>query len=143
MTIYLYLSLAGMALALVSMAVLLSWLWRRLTRLERQFQEHRLALERLGEGLVDFCALSVRADEQIGELAAKLKELGEWLKEREDQANVEEPVYQSAIERIRQGADMKELVGSLGLSREEAALLIRLYSVGAGLKPAPASWDRD
>lgn len=143
MTIYLYLSLAGMALALVSMAVLLSWLWRRLTRLERQFQEHRQALERLGGELIDFCALSVRADEQIGELAAKLKELGEWLKEREDQANVEEPVYQSAIERIRQGADMKELVGSLGLSREEAALLIRLYGAGAGFKPAPASWDRD
>ncbi len=143
MAVYLSLSLIGVALILIGIIVVLLWLWRRLTRLERQFQEHRQALERLGGELIDFCALSVRADEQIGELAAKLKELGEWLKEREDQANVEEPVYQSAIERIRQGADMKELVGSLGLSREEAALLIRLYGVGAGLKPAPASWDRN
>ncbi len=109
---------------------LLVWLWRRLKRLERQFKEQRQILERLGNDLADFHTLSAQVDEQAGELAIKLEEFKAWLKQREDQASCGEPAYQTAIERIRQGSDVEELVESLGLSREEAALLMRLHSAG-------------
>lgn len=124
-----YWYLAGAVLA--ALAALLVWLWRRLRRLERQFQEYRQALARLGGDLSEFRALSVKAEEQLGELAGRIEALGAWLKEREDPAGCGEPAYRSAVERIRRGAEVEELVASLGLSYEEAALLIRLHRKGA------------
>lgn len=131
MAIYLYLSLAGVTLALGGTAAVLIWLWRRLWRLERQFHEYRQAHEGFGHDLADLRAAAARTDERVGELAVKLKELGTRLKEHENQASAGELVYQTAIERIHQGADVEELVGSLGCSREEAALLIRLHCLGS------------
>ncbi len=118
--------LVAMAVMLGVMAALLVWLWFRLRRLERQVQEYSQGLERLGDDLAQFRALSVQAEESFKELSLKLEKLGDWLKERQEQGS-EEPAYQSALERIRQGADVEGLVESLGLSREEAALLIRLH----------------
>ncbi len=135
MAVYWYLSLAGVVLVLGGLWV---WLWRRLKRLERQFKEHRQVLERVGNDLGDFRTLSAQVDEQMGELAIKLEEFKAWLKEREDQASCGEPAYQTAIERIRQGSDVEELVESLGLSREEAALLIRLHRAGPSRR---AYWE--
>jgi uncharacterized protein HemX len=118
--------LVAMALTLSVLAVLLAWLWVKLRRLERQVQEYRQGLERLGEDLAEFRTLSLQTEESFKELSLKLARLGDWLKERQDQGS-EEPAYQSALEHIRQGADVEGLVESLGLSREEAALLIRLH----------------
>lgn len=129
---YWYLALAGVALALGSTAILLLWLWRRVSRLERQFQEYHQALTRLGSDLTEFRTLSAQAEEQLDEVVSKLERLGAWLKEREELASGEEPVYQAAVERIRRGADVEELVESLHLSREEAALLIRMHSLRLG-----------
>ncbi|GAB6068078.1 hypothetical protein JCM13664_13970 [Methylothermus subterraneus] len=129
---YLDLAWIGLALSLGIMAGLWLWLWRRLKRLERESQEYRQALERLTKDFAEFGALSAQAEAQLGELAGRIEELGAWLKERMEQTSCEEPAYQSAVERIRQGAEVEELVENLGLSHEEATLLMRLHGSGSG-----------
>lgn len=129
MAVYLSLSLAGMALVLGATAGFLSWLWRRFKRLERECQECRQGQERLLRDLADLCTTAARTDEQVRDLTSRLGAVQAWVQERQDQASEGELTYQTAIERIRQGADVEELVESLGFSREEAALLIRLHHV--------------
>lgn len=127
MAIYLYLSLAGMALVLGGTVGLLIWLWRRVKRLERECQACRQGQERLQHDLADLCSMAMRTDERVCDLTVRLREVRFLVEAPQDQVSAEEPTYQTAIERIRQGADVEELVEGLGFSREEAALLIRLH----------------
>ncbi|MCF7986624.1 MAG: DUF2802 domain-containing protein [Methylovulum sp.] len=131
------------------MALVLVWLVRALLELKLDYQ--RLS-ERLHSGhhdIAGLCAAAVIIDRRIDtheelsrQLAEKVNELSAISvtvmqtsepppiaspePEPESQEQSEHP-YRLAIQRVRSGANIQELMQSSGLSHDEAALLIRLH----------------
>lgn len=134
-------------MAVFIMALVLGWLVRALVELKLDYQ--RLS-ERLHSGhhdIAGLCAAAVIIDRRIDnheevskQLAAKVNELSAISvtatqtsepppiasPEPEPQEQSEHP-YRLAIQRVRSGANIQELMQSSGLSHDEAALLIRLH----------------
>jgi len=106
---------------------LLIWLWVQHGRLRRSFDQLRCAFERQQRDIVGLCAAAVRIDERMGKWFDHLKEMDTKIHEMGHLPHDTETSYQTAIERIAQGAGVDDLVDECGLTREEAVLLIRMH----------------
>lgn len=131
---YLDLALVSEGLVIIGLAIALIWLGIKVRRLERRLIEYQAAHKQFGQDLASLRTSLARTEEQMDELVISVGELGTRGEPhifQKEPPRKEEPSkdqdYHAAIERIRQGADVEELVESLGCSREEAALLIRLH----------------
>ncbi|WP_022947897.1 DUF2802 domain-containing protein [Methylohalobius crimeensis] len=119
-----YLALGILSCAVLSLAGILIGLWRRQSRLVRRVDQWQKNQERLQRDLAGLCAAAVRMDERFLELSGRLEGIQQWTQEA---GHEQGSTYQTAIERIREGADVEELVSEWGFSREEAELLIRMH----------------
>ncbi len=103
------------------------WIWRRQREMEKRLHECLHCQQRQQVDISGLCAAAIRVDERLLELGRGIGEMHEWTQEMARSAGQEMYSYQDAIERIRQGATTDELVTECGLTREEAALLIRMH----------------
>ncbi|BCX81602.1 hypothetical protein MIT9_P1180 [Methylomarinovum caldicuralii] len=116
-------------------AILVAWLWRRHWRLEQSLREWEARQRRQHQDIAGLCAAGLQVDARLARLERMLAETREWLQAAGPAEGTGGAVaYQTAIERIREGAGVEELVSECGFTREEANLLIRLHrdETGAG-----------
>lgn len=113
------------SLACIQFAVLavLGYRYRRLQARMKQLQRQQ---QRQQHDIAGLCEAAVRMDRRVQKLALDLE--GVWQRIEEwTEGQRSESSYQMVIERIRQGAEVEEIVNECGLTREEANLLLRLY----------------
>ncbi|HHJ38438.1 MAG: hypothetical protein AXA67_13105 [Methylothermaceae bacteria B42] len=108
------------------------WLWLRQQRLEAVCQQLTDTQQRLLKDISGLCAAAVRMDERGLEQSRRLAEITALTEHLELRESSETPSYQQAIERIKQGVEAEDLAQECGFTREEAALLLRLYGEDAG-----------
>jgi len=120
---------------LLLMSAVLTYLWREHKKLKQDIQ----ALDKKLHGSIDdvagLCSAAVTVDQRLAFNEMRLTGVLESLHEPEPQARYDEPIdevqpqgYELAIEKIRRGASVDDLVKSCGLTRDEAVLLVRLHS---------------
>ena len=131
-----YLAMAVIGTVVIFAAVLL-WLLRELKRIK---QDYRLLAEQLQsskEDVAGLCAAAVVVDQHLAahdarldglldEVAASSRPL-EAISSPTGSRDEEPQEYDKAIQKIRRGAGVDELVKECGLTRDEAVLLIRLH----------------
>lgn len=123
------------AVLLLLIAIVLIWLWRGQQKLRREVQTLTAQLQRSSDDLVGLCSAAVVVDQRLAlnesrlngmqekscEPQAQLSQEGVTVAEQQGQG------YELAIEKIRQGAKVDDLVKSCGLTHDEALLLMRLH----------------
>lgn len=127
----------GLAGIIVLILVILSRLLLSHRKLEREWASLQSQIQRANEDIAGLCSAAVAVD---GRLAANEARLGDVLShimalqqtspvhdEPEEVGQDHEQGYQLAIAKIRQGANIEELMKGCGLTRDEAMLLIRLH----------------
>ncbi|PKM11700.1 MAG: DUF2802 domain-containing protein [Gammaproteobacteria bacterium HGW-Gammaproteobacteria-3] len=136
--------LTGFA-ALMVMLVLVVWLLIDHIRLKRRYRILAEHVNNHNRDIAGLCTAAVTvdsrlsgADDVLQSLSAKLadydirEELEQIVREDKPESGDDaEPSYQNAIARARAGADAAELMQRFGLSRDEAALLIRLHGINS------------
>ena len=78
------------------------------------------------QDIAGLCSAAVSVDKHLTENDKQLKSLLETTADYKESEQVSQP-YFGAIQRIKNGADIGELMHECRLSRDEAALLIRLH----------------
>ncbi len=116
-----------LTLILIGEGVLLTWLWTRYRRQAQRLEQLQHSQSRQQCDIVGLCAAAVRMDEKMGELIRQMKDVHVRIQDIQHLPLEGESPYQVAIEKICQGAGVDELVLECGISREEAALLIRMH----------------
>lgn len=127
----------GLAGIMVLILVTLSRLLLSHRKLERELASLQFQIQHVNEDVAGLCSAAVAVD---GRLASNEARLGDVLShvlaqqqspplhhEQEEVKHDQEQGYQLAIAKIRQGANIEELVKECGLTRDEAMLLIRLH----------------
>ena len=125
--------LLGLMSALLLASLVGQWLlWRRLRAGQRANQaresEQSGQIQRLADDLAALC----RASAGAGDHLVKLEQQQRRLVERQDQWELRagsEPSYQQAIQMVRHGAGVEELVRNCGLTRGEADLIVMLHGM--------------
>lgn len=109
-------------------ACVMYWLYRNYAELQKKCLSLEKHIERSDNDLAGICTAAIEVDTRLHLLDARLNDLKEKFYEIEihAQGHVDTQSYQSAIERIHQGAGADELVKDCGLTRDEADLLVRL-----------------
>jgi hypothetical protein len=123
--------LAGLA-ALIVIFALVVWLIIEHVKLKRQFRILADHVNNHNRDIAGLCSAAVTVDTRLTGADDLLKTLAEKLsdyelKEEADQTYSADQPYHNVIQRVRQGADVAELMQQFGLSRDEAVLLIRLH----------------
>lgn len=115
--------LIGLYVFQVLLIVALIFFMLDYVRVKRQFS---ILQEQLNHQEHDISGLCSAVDSRMKDFDDFLELLDGRLTEFEQRQLAAEP-YQNAIEYVRQGAGAQQLMQTFGLSREEAALLIRLH----------------
>lgn len=124
------------AATVVVIAVVLLWLLRELKLLRREYRLLAEQLQSSKEDVAGLCAAAVVVDQHLSAHDAQLEGLITSVPAQQPAEpvvaqvakSVEEPQeYDRAIQKIRRGAGVDELVKECGLTRDEAVLLIRLH----------------
>ena len=118
--------ITGFAALLGVMLILLAWLTIDHLKLKRNYQALAEHLNNHNRDIVGLCSASVGIDNRLAEADALLKELSEKIADFEQREEEAKP-YHAIIQKVRSGADVAELMQKFGVSRDEAALLIRLH----------------
>jgi len=121
----LYLALAGIAVALIAIFWLLFLLLRTNSKLKRDYAELARALARQEGDLAGLCSAGVNVDLRLMEQAQRIRSCLERIESLPSEKAIHP--YHAAIERIRNGAQVQDLVSEYGLSLSEASLLARLH----------------
>lgn len=136
---WLWWAIAGISVVLlVSIAIVLAWLWRQQQKHKLELRELAAQLQRSSDDLAGLCSAAVAVDQRLAVNESRLNKVLENLSVppaqpeplHQDVVAEEEPQaqgYQLAIEKIRQGANVEDLMKSCGLTRDEAMLLVRLH----------------
>lgn len=132
------LSVAAMGVSLLFMAFMLVRLWREQKKLKQELQVTMAQLHRNSDDVAGLCSAAVAVDRRlafnesrIGDMLAGVSQpqATESSVHEDDGQPEDEPAqgYQLAIEKIRRGASIEDLVKTCGLTRDEAVLLMRLH----------------
>lgn len=130
---------AAAALALLLLLALLAALAlcrRQMRALRRDMDALAKRLTGQTDDIAGLCSAALRVDQRLAHNEKRLAELFDWAESQKTHETFNQP-YHSAIDLIRRGSDATELVSQCGISREEAALLLRLHS--AEPPPGPAA----
>lgn len=124
----------AIAAAVVLIAAVLVWLFREHQKLKR---DYRLLAEQLHshkEDLAGLCAAAVVVDQHLAANDLRLNGILDNVTASRTPTPVKPVVeedephgYDAAIQKIRRGAGVDELVKDYGLTRDEAVLLMRLH----------------
>jgi len=112
----------------VFILLLLGMLWMAREVLKLKANNLRLVeqINGINNDVVGLCSAAVRVDSRIAlnvkQVEGLLNKLGEY-----EQKEIEALPYHSVIQKVRAGASAQDLVKDCGLSREEAALLIKVH----------------
>ncbi|MCQ8104980.1 DUF2802 domain-containing protein [Methylomonas sp. SURF-2] len=129
-------AIAGLALVLFAlMAVGLISVWRQQKRLAQEYQLLHKQLQRSSDDVAGLCAAAIAVDKRLSENESHLYRMLDSLSSPQPmpdefevaEEEVSEGGYAAAIEKIRLGASLDELVKNCGLTRDEAVLLMRLH----------------
>ncbi len=125
--------IAVLAAVVILETALLLWLWRRQRQMAQRLQEWAAGQRRQRQDIAGLCAAGLQIDARLARLEQALSETREWLETRPAPEAGGAASYQTAIEMIRAGAGVEELVSECGFTREEANLLIRLHRDETGV----------
>jgi hypothetical protein len=127
-------------LALSALAWL--WLWREQKKLRQDFRTLTTQLQRSHDDVAGLCSAAVAVDKRLALNESRLNNMLDSTKPEpqprssaapayqemtENEEEQEQQGYELAIDKIRRGANVDELVKSCGLTRDEAVLLVRLH----------------
>jgi len=130
------------AVLFLLMAIAIVRLWREQKRLKQVLDEVYADIKRNSGDVAGLCSAAIAVDKRLAANESRLSTVLNDLNTQqyatppsqqqifaEDDDVEEQPQgYQKAIEKIRCGADLEELVKSCGLTRDEAVLLMRLHA---------------
>lgn len=110
-------------------AIVLIWLVRAYLSLRSDYQRLSDRINSSYNDLAGLCSAALAVDRRMDMNDEQLQRLWAKLSEIPDYGVNEQPdhPYRSAIQKVRSGASVTELMQSSGLSHDEAALLIRLH----------------
>jgi len=83
-------------------------------------------IDGMSKDIAGLCSAAVTVDSRIAMSAEQVADLLDKLGDYEHKESEASP-YHSVIQRVRSGASAQELIKDCGLSREEAALLIKVH----------------
>jgi len=83
-------------------------------------------IDSMSTDIAGLCSAAITVDSRIAISAEKMADLLDKLGDYEHKESEASP-YHSVIQRVRSGASAQELIKECGLSREEAALLIKVH----------------
>ena len=109
------------------LVVALVWVVLEQKKLKQDYVQLSHNIERNNKDIAGLCSAAVSVDNRISENNEQLKAVVEQAVEVEQDEQQLNQSYGSAIQRVRNGEGVEELVHHCGLSREEAELLIRLH----------------
>lgn len=115
---------------IVLIVAILVWMALEIKKLEHELALVGEQVERNNKDVAGLCSAAVRVDTRLTDHAKQLHEINSKVEDIDTQAQDNEPqsqAYHIAIQRVKQGASVNELVNECSLSREEATLLIRLH----------------
>ncbi len=120
----LLLSFVALTIILLGMLV---WLVLEHRKLKQSFIRLSDNVQRNNNDIAGICLAAVSVDDRILDNGRQLELVTEKLADSEQNEQQFNHPYSSAIQRIRHGANIEELIEQCSLSREEAELLIRLH----------------
>lgn len=112
-------------LLLIIIAVLI-WLVIQNKKLKREHIALTEYVARSSRDIASLCSAAVAVDDRMLTTDEMVRELVEKIADFAQTEQTSQP-YHSAIQQARSGVSIDELMHSSGLSRDEAALLIRLH----------------
>lgn len=124
-----WLLLAATAL-LLAFAVALVMAYRRLDVMRHEIEVLTKRLAGQADDISGLCSAALSVDQRIANDEKRLGELFGLIESIKTQEKSHQP-YHAAINLINSGADLEQLVAECGISREEAALLMRLHGAAA------------
>jgi len=119
------------ALLALGLGGLWAWLFMRLRDRDREISRLNQRIEQIQTAFDAMIGAASGSDKRLAILEKRLQELGHRQDIMEENQNVARP-YDEAIRMVRQGASARRLVEELGLTRNEADLLIMLHGGGPG-----------
>lgn len=90
---------------------------------------HQALLKKCDEqknDLAGLCAAAINVDRRLFTQQGRLEELAEGIEDYRAQENSSQP-YRIAIQRVKKGASVQDLMDECGFARDEANLLVRLH----------------
>lgn len=119
-------ALALLAVSALLLASALVVCYRRVGLLRGEVDTLARRLAGQSDDIAGLCSAALSVDQRLGQDEKRLGELFDWMESQRTQEKLNQP-YHSAISLIKRGADEAQLVAECGISREEAALLLRLH----------------
>ncbi len=110
------------------MVGILIWLVKEHLKFKQELFVLNKTLAQSNRDIAGLCSAAVSVDRRLTDNAEKLQGMVEKVDEFDYQQQQTSQPYHSAIQKVRNGAKAEDLIALCGLSREEAALLIRLHS---------------
>lgn len=118
--------IAFISCALAIVVIALVWLIRKHLRLKRDYQALSEIVHGLNNDVRDLYTATLTVDERISATDEQINNLSEKVNDFQ-QIEPSNHAYSLAIQKVRSGASVSELMQTAGLSQDEAALLIRLH----------------
>lgn len=115
--------LAGVVLIL---AVAFVWLLRKFMKLKDEYEDLGEIVHGLNNDMRDFYSATLAIDERLTATDKQIVGLEGRIANFQQHDSSNHP-YSMAIQKVRNGASISELMQTSGLSQDEAALLIRLH----------------
>lgn len=114
------------AVLLLIIIVVLAWLVMQNRKLKREQLALTEYVARSSRDIASLCSAAVAVDNRMLTTDEMVRGLVEKIADFAQTEQTSQP-YHSAIQQARSGASIEELMHNAGLSRDEAALLIRLH----------------
>lgn len=124
------LAVAGVA---IIMTIVLAWLMRKYRKLKLDYEDLAEIVHGLNNDFRDLYTATLAVDERIISTDMRINAFDDQvslLAQKVNEFQQTEPSshpYGLAIQKVRSGASVSELMQTAGLSQDEAALLIRLH----------------
>jgi hypothetical protein len=125
--------LAAVSGVVIIIALALIWLGLKYLKLKNDYEDLAEFVHTLNNEFRDSSHASLAVDERImatdlriNALDGQIERLAEKISDVQQNESSSHP-YSQAIQKVRRGASVSELMQTSGLSQDEAALLIRLH----------------
>jgi len=102
------------------------WLFLEHKKLKQDYITLYDYVERNSKDVSGLCSAAVSVDKQLSDTNQQLNSVLGKIADFEQQEQASQP-YHNAIQMVRNGVAVEELIEQCGLSQEEAALLMRLH----------------
>lgn len=125
---FITIALATLSSLVMIILIALVWLVRKHLKLKSDYEDLSDFAQNLNNEFRELCSLTPLIDERVAWIAERIEQLTEKVNTPTSLPN--EPSnhpYSQAIQKVRSGAGVSELMQTSGLSQDEAALLIRLH----------------